>query len=148
MVFQLNDVMIVKVNKTRMSAITEYNSLAYIQDHLPSFPAPKPYGLVRLGNFHLLFMSLIPGQDLEHVWPELNDAQKQNISPQIDELLSELRSLSLPSAPLGDVEGGGCKDIRRTMRVNSKPILDLEQFQDFVFAGSKINSAIYTELLR
>ncbi|KAI1358211.1 kinase-like domain-containing protein, partial [Xylaria arbuscula] len=148
MVFQISDTIIVKVTSESTSATTEYHSLAYIQSHLPSFPAPKPHGLVRLGNFHLLFMSLIPGQDLERVWPELNDAQKQDISSQIDELLSGLRSLSLSGAPLSDVEGDGCKDIRRTIRVNSEPTWNLEQFQDFVFAGSKTASAVYTGLLR
>ncbi|KAI1118244.1 hypothetical protein F5Y14DRAFT_447121 [Nemania sp. NC0429] len=93
MVFQISDAVIVKVTSASTSATTEHHSLAYLQDHLPSFPAPRPHGLVRVGNFHLLFMSLIPGRDLEHVWPELNDAQKLNISSQIDELLSELRLL-------------------------------------------------------
>ncbi|KAI0399465.1 kinase-like domain-containing protein [Xylaria palmicola] len=148
MVLQINDGMIVKVTNESTSATTEYHSLAYIQSHLPSFPAPKPHGLVRLGRFHLLFMSLIPGQDLEHAWPELNDAQKQNVSSQIDELLLELRSLPPSGAQLGDVEGGGCKDARRATRVNSEPIWDAEQFQDFVFAGSRTHSTVYNGLLR
>ncbi|KAK5632414.1 hypothetical protein RRF57_008128 [Xylaria bambusicola] len=125
----------------------EYHSLAYLQKKLPSFPAPNPHGLIHMGIFHLLFMSLIPGRDLEHVWPELNDAQKQGISRQIDNLLSNLRSLPLPSAPPGGVEGDGCIDRRRSPRTNPEPILNPEQFRDFIFTGSRATS-VYTSLLR
>ncbi|KAI0521132.1 APH-domain-containing protein [Xylaria bambusicola] len=146
-VLQISDTIIVKVKLQDRFAIKEYHSLAYLQKNLPNFPAPKPHGLIHMGVFHLLFMSLVPGRTLEHIWPELNDAQKQDISCQIDDLLSSLRSLPPPSTPLGDVEGDGCIDRRRYPRANSEPILNSEQFRDFIFAGSR-GTTVYNSLLR
>ncbi|GAB1312096.1 hypothetical protein MFIFM68171_02306 [Madurella fahalii] len=129
--------------------LAEYPTLAYLQQHLPDFPAPRLHGVVRIGTYGLLFTTYIPGLDLEKAWPKLGDAEKRSISSQLDVLLQKLRSFPLPeNSPLGGVSGQGCKDGRRAIRVSSEPILDIKEFQNFIFAGSKTASPIYTQFLR
>ncbi|KAI0856148.1 hypothetical protein F4860DRAFT_506922 [Xylaria cubensis] len=140
MVFQVSSEIIAKVTVRSTSATTDHHSLAYIHKFLPGFPAPRPHDLLSLGEYNPSFMSLVPK----------HDDQKRKISSQVDDLLSRLRCLTSPSntTPLGDVEGDGCKDMRRGTRVSSKPITDATQFVDFIFASSKDTSALYTGFLR
>ncbi|RSL48263.1 hypothetical protein CEP54_013028 [Fusarium duplospermum] len=147
-VFKLNEALVVKI--TSETALTEHRSLAFLQENLPSFPAPRPHGLIRLGHFYLLFTTFIPGLDLDKVWPRLNRNQKQNITDQLGVLFSQLRSLPyLAPTPLGDVQGGdGCRDLRRDLRISTEPITTDKEFQDFIFSGSRTASASYIRLLR
>jgi hypothetical protein len=65
-------------------------------------PAPRPHGLVKIGNFYLIFMTFISGLDLEEAWPQFEDHQKQEISGHLAIILSDLRSLPFPeNQPLG-----------------------------------------------
>lgn len=76
-----------------------------MQEQLPSFPVPLPHGVLHFGKYGLLFTSFIPGYTLEEVWPRLDNEQKHAISGQLDALLSELRSLSLPDhTPFGGIQ--------------------------------------------
>lgn len=147
-IIRISDDIIVKiVNKE--SASTELSSLLYLKEHLPSFPAPRPYGLIQTGPFYLLFSTLIPGSDLERIWAGLDHAEKMSISAQVEELLTKLRSLPWPDGnSLGAVDGQGCKDARRFIRTSDRPITNVEQFQDFVFSGSTTASSLYIGLLR
>jgi hypothetical protein len=96
-----------------------------------------------------MFTTCVPGLDLERAWPRLDDNQKRSISTQLDTLFSDLRSLPFSeNSPLGGIGGEGCKDARRALRVNSDPILDVGQFEDFIFSWSKTASPLYTRLLR
>jgi hypothetical protein len=150
MVFRINESLVVKAGHEGYS-ITEHQSLAYLQDHKPSFPAPKPHGLVRIGVHCFLFTSYIPGIDLEKVWPDLDSGQKQRVSDQVDNLVTELRTIPFPTnAPLGSVGGGGCKDLRRTQRVSTQPIMSVDEFEDFVFnrRSTPTPTPLYTGLLR
>ncbi|UPL02801.1 hypothetical protein LCI18_013735 [Fusarium solani-melongenae] len=148
MVFKLNETLVAKTISER-AALTEHYSLKFLQENLPSFPAPRPHGLVCVGHFHLLFTTFIPGQDLEKRWPQLNRTQKQHIADQLDALFSQLRSLPHPnSTPLGGVYGDGCKDRRRYLRASTKSIMNDEEFQDFIFSGPETASALYIKLLR
>ncbi|KAJ3466762.1 hypothetical protein MRS44_004326 [Fusarium solani] len=148
MVFKLNEALVVKI--TGETSLTEHRSLTFLQENLPSFPAPRPHWLIRLGHFYLLFTTFIPGLDLEKVWPRLNRNQKQSVTGQLGVLFSQLRSLPhLASTPLGDVQGGnGCRDLRRFLRISTKPITTDKEFQDFIFSGSRSASASYINLLR
>lgn len=131
------------------SVVTEHASLSYLKEHLSDFPAPKPLGALRFGIFCLLFTAFVPGLDLERAWPRLDASQKSSISTQLDTFFSDLRSLPCPeNRPLGGVDGGGCKDARRALRVNPDPILDVGQFEDFIFSRPKRASPVYTRLLR
>lgn len=149
MVLKLNENLVVKITNAE-AALTEHRSLTYLQTHLPDFPAPKPHGLIQLGNRYLLFTDFIPGQDLEKAWPHLNSNQKQNVTDQLDSLFSHLRSIPHPeSMPLGDVEGYGCKDRRKATRKGTKSITTDAEFQDFIFSGGfDTISTSYIEFLR
>ncbi|UPK96643.1 hypothetical protein LCI18_007578 [Fusarium solani-melongenae] len=148
MVFKLNENIAVKIT-TKVVATTEQRSLLYLREHLPNFPAPRPHGLVSLGNTYLLFTTFIPGRDLEKVWPQLNHSEKQVISDQLESLFLQLRSLSCPvNTPLGGIGGEGCKDLRRGIRINADPIMNENEFQDFIFSGSKTASSLYAGMLR
>ncbi|KAH7248369.1 kinase-like domain-containing protein [Fusarium solani] len=148
MVFKLNENIAVKVT-SKAAAITEQRSLLYLREHLPNFPAPRPHGLVSLGVSYLLFTTFIPGRDLEKVWPQLNDSEKRVISDQLEFLFLQLRSLSCPvNTPLGGIGGEGCKDLRRGIRTNADPIMNENEFQDFIFSGSKTASSSYIGFLR
>ena len=148
MVFRVSDGIVAKVTLEE-HITTEYRTLPYLQEHLPRFPMPRLHGVIRIGRYGLLFTSFISGIDLEKVWPQLDDVQKRSISTQVDKLLIDLRSLPFPpNTPLGGVGGQSCKDGRRGVRISSKPILDVNQFEDFIFTGSKTASHIYTRFLQ
>lgn len=148
MVFRINENLVVKAGHESYST-TEHQTLTFLQEHMPEFPVPRPHGLLRLGVHCFLFTSHIPGMNLENAWPELDCSQKQDISCQVDLLLAKLRSLPFPQhASLGDVAGGSCRDLRRSQRVSTKPIMSVTEFEDFIFDGSNTATPLYVELLR
>ncbi|RDA93700.1 hypothetical protein CP533_4894 [Ophiocordyceps camponoti-saundersi (nom. inval.)] len=139
----------IAIKITYENLTTEHATLSYLQIQLPSLPIPRPHGLVRLGTFYILFTTLIPGLSLDKIWSPLEESQKQDISHQLDQIFSKLRSLPFPNHHLiGGVDREGCKDIRRGVRTSSEPIEGIKQFEDFIFAGSKIASPLYIGLLR
>lgn len=147
MVFRISENLVVKA-ANESCLITEHKNLSFLQACKPSFPAPIPHGLLRLGVHCFLFTSYIPGIDLEKAWPELDLTQKQDISNQLDVLLTDLRSIPFQrSTPLGGIESGVCSDLRRTRHISTKSIMSVEEFEDFVFHGST-NNTLYTRLLR
>ncbi|ATY60095.1 kinase-like domain [Cordyceps militaris] len=148
MVFRISENIVVKAGHESFS-ITEHQTLAFLEKHMPEFPAPRPHGLLRLGLRCFLFTSHIPGMNLEKAWPGLDCSQKQDISCQVDILLAKLRSLPFPeNASLGDVVGGTCRDVRLSQRVSTKPIMSVTEFEDFIFHGSNTTSPLYVQLLR
>lgn len=127
----------------------EHSCLQYLQTHLPSFPAPRTHGLIEIGFYSITYMTYIPGFDLERAWSEMDVTQKEDISSQLDTLLSSLRSLPFASnTPLGGVHGGGCVDARRGRRISPTPIMSTKEFEDFMFSGSKTASPSYIGFLR
>ena len=120
MLFKLSENIPVAVKVTsKESATTEQQSLLYLRENSPTFPAPRQHGLVSLGISYLLFTTFIPVRGLEKVWPQLNDSEKQVISDQLESLFLQLRSLSYPdNTPLGDIGREGCKDLRRVPRLD------------------------------
>lgn len=148
MVLRASESIAVKVVRD-VDNITEYTSIQYLWDQKPSIPAPQPHGLVKISKFYLIFMTFISGLDLEEAWPQLEDYQKQDISAQLDVILSDLRSLPFPrNQPLGGVQGEGCKDARRNIRTSSKPIITPKDFDDFIFSHSSFGSSVYLRFLR
>lgn len=128
----------------------EYSALEYLQQHLPGFPFPKPHGLIKLSHYYLMFMTYIPGSDLEKAWPQLDVVQKSSISSQLNTLFLELRSLPHPeNKQLGGLQGQGCKDGRRGVRVSSKPIMNVNDFEDFVLrSGFPNTTQLYRSFLQ
>ncbi len=48
-------------------SITKYRSLAYLKTYLPSFLALRPYGLVKIGPYYLLFIDFVLESTLKEV---------------------------------------------------------------------------------
>lgn len=149
MVFRLSDDVVVKITANKESSLIEHRTLSYLQTHQPSFPAPRPHGVVQLGHFYLLFSSFISGLTLEAAWPRLDATEKGAIRDQLEMLLTSLRQIPFPKdTQMGGVEDSGCKDSRRGTRFSTEPIRNVHQFEDFIFAGSETVSHLYTDLLR
>ncbi|KAI0012426.1 hypothetical protein F4779DRAFT_625968 [Xylariaceae sp. FL0662B] len=138
MVLRVSDKIVAKISR-RSDGTDEYAALQYLDAHLPHFPAPKPHGLIELEHFYLNFMTYIPGLDLEKAWPRLD----------LDAWFSEMRSLRCPeNSLLGGIQGKRYKDGRRGLRVASTPIINVKEFEGFVFSGPRYVTPIYVEFLR
>lgn len=128
---------------------TEYSALRYLESNLPSFPAPRPHGLIRIGDRAVLFMSYIPSKDLGAVWPKLSQENKVSIQTQLQDLFTTLRTLRQDDGhPLGGVGGEGIKDDRMSLRRSDRPILSAAEFEDFQFSNAQFGSSSYIQLLR
>lgn len=148
MVLRISDNIVAKVIR-EVDNTTEHSSLEYLRDNAPDIPVPRPLGLIRMGHYLLLFSSYVPGEDLDKVWPRLDESQKQSISMQIDDIFAKLRAIPCPlGKDLGGVNGEGCKDARRSIRCNAQPVLSLKDFEEFVFSNPTSGSRIYIGFLK
>lgn len=148
MVFKCGPDLVVKAIR-KLEDYTEYTTLQYLEKHMPSVPAPKPLGLIRMSGISLIFMTYIAEASLEEVWTKLDVTQKASIRDQLDEILTDLRSLPCSDeTPFGGVEGEGCKDIRRHLRRSTKPIMTISDFEDFLFSSSRPDDQVFATLLR
>ena len=128
---------------------TEYTTLQFLDEYAPEIPSPKPLGVLRIGVLSLIFTSYIPGTTLETIWPQLTVDQKLSVKDQLETVLTDLRSIKWPpNAPLGGVQGEGCKDLRRNIRRSNSLIFSLEQFDDFQFSNLRYGSKFFVEFLR
>jgi aminoglycoside phosphotransferase (APT) family kinase protein len=147
-VLRISESIVVKITRSG-SLVDESRTLAYLQNHLPDFPAPKLHGLIDFGGFYLLFTTFEGPHDLEKIWPQLDPNQKRDMSTQLADLITRLRSLPHPEhAPFGKVEGGRCEDARRGMRTSDEAVTNTEQFEDFVFSGATRATSTYVQFLR
>jgi aminoglycoside phosphotransferase (APT) family kinase protein len=90
---------------------SEYSALEYLAEHAPDFPAPRPHGLIGLGNARPILMSYIPSATLQSVWPNLGHDNKLSIRRQLGQLFTMLRKIKLQSGGrLGGVGGEGVSD--------------------------------------
>jgi Phosphotransferase enzyme family len=147
MVLKCSDEVVAKILGRQQT--NEYSTLRYLEEKLPGFPAPRPYGLVCIGNHLVLFMSYVPGTTLRAAWPELTDDNKISIQNRLQELFSRLRTLRQDDGlPLGGVGGEGVKDDRISSGETDRPILSATEFVDFQFSNSKFGSRSYVQFLR
>jgi aminoglycoside phosphotransferase (APT) family kinase protein len=143
-VYRVSEDLAIKVT-SQNTVLNEYKTLLYLREALPTFPAPEVHGLLCFQGLYCLFMSFISGSNLEQSWSRLDHDQKKAISKQLDQLLTELRSLTIPAnRQLGG--SYGCYDARRSTRYSSQPIHDIAQFEDFVSTGIRA-SPIYIDFL-
>lgn len=63
----------------------------FLAEHAPDIPAPRPHGLIHLGNLSVMFFSYIPGITLEKAWSTLSHQQKTSISNQLDRIFARVR---------------------------------------------------------
>lgn len=110
MVLKIGEAIAVKINHAVVTA--EYRSLYYLEQHLPTFLAPRAHGLLRINSYSLLFTSFVPGVELEKAWPQMDEEEKPDISSDLNQALSLLRAIPFPYGTLyGGVSGEGCKDL-------------------------------------
>ncbi|PIL29391.1 hypothetical protein GSI_09443 [Ganoderma sinense ZZ0214-1] len=112
----------------------EYDVLQYLEQHIPSIPAPRPLGLINIGPISLMFMTIIPGDTLETRWQSLSVEAKGRIRRILDDHLATLRRLSLPPGSTFGTPSGRhlCKDVRRDERLSASSIYSESQFNDFL----------------
>ena len=137
------------VVKIKEQDTTEYSSLKFLEQYGSLIPAPKPLGMMTVGRHAYLFMSYVEGDNLEKVWSELNENQKDLLQRQLNVIFGNLRALSRPkSCFLGGVLGEACKDARRRTRTSQKIIHNTAEFEDFVFANPSFGSPVWISFLR
>ncbi|KAJ9193565.1 hypothetical protein DTO166G4_592 [Paecilomyces variotii] len=148
MVFKCNSYIVLKAVRD-MTDYTEYTTLQYLQQHKSNIPVPEPLGLLRMNGISLMFMSYLHGDTLTAQWAMLNPAQKTSVKEQLNQILLDLRSLPFPPGrPLGGVGGEGCKDVRRHLRRNDRPVMNVDDFEDFLFSSPRSGGHVFVELLR
>jgi len=147
-VFKVSDTIALKVT-TNEFAVTESRTLDFLETRLPDFPAPKSHGIIRFGHYYLLFTTFMGSHNLKDIWPQLDECQKRGISTQLDSIISRLRSLPRPdNSPFGSTASGRCLDARRGTRISQDPITSFEQFDDFIFSGTRYTRSTYIQFLR
>lgn len=128
---------------------TEYTTLKFLESQAPAILAPKPHGVIAVGNVWYMFMSLVPGVSLESVWQDLTDSQKRSVSSDLDSLLVEVHNLPFEQgSTLGGIAGQGCKDTRRHSRIASAPIHTSEALWDFMYGSARKKDTVYGKFLR
>ena len=105
--------------------------------------------MLQISSQILIFMSYVPGDSLEKVWPSLDRCRKQALSAELENAFTLLRSLQVPKGqPRGGIGGEGCKDHRRHVRESSLPIFNAKEFEDFLFSAPKYGGAAFITFLR
>ena len=123
---------------------TEHTAMQYLQQHIPTIPAPRSHGLITSKGRAYLFMTYVSGQTLEAVWPRLTSEQKHDIQHQLQHLVNEMQSHHKPDMmPLGGPGGEGCKDTRRFTRISSSALMSAAAFWDFVYGQPRGPSVSY-----
>ena len=91
-VFKCSDEVVAKVI-CGLNNSTEYTSMQYLYENAPDIPAPRPNGLVKIGNHWAIFMTYIPSITLEDAWPSLCHEQKASVQHQLNDILTKMREI-------------------------------------------------------
>lgn len=127
---------------------TEYTTLQFLEAQSPAISAPKAHGVIIVGNVWYMFMSLVPGANLESVWQDLTDSQKRSVSSDLNSLLVGVHNLPFEhGSALGGVAGQGCKDTRRHIRVATAPIHSSEALWEFMYGSARNKDTVYGKFL-
>jgi len=73
----------------------EGNVLLFIEQHL-SIPAPRLHAMYYKNSKLHLVMQLMPGDNLQTLWPRLSEDEKASVTRQLRQMVEEMRSLSPP----------------------------------------------------
>lgn len=84
-IFKCSPTAVVKVVKDA-DDYTEYTTLQFLDKHGFEIPAPKPLGVLRVGQLSLIFTSYMPGKTLEETWPQMMIDQKLSIMDQLENI--------------------------------------------------------------
>lgn len=130
---------------------SEYSTLQFLAQHAPDFPAPKPHGLIKLGNSALILMSYIPSVTLRNVWSTLSHTNKLSIQRQLERLFSRLRGIKQQAGGrLGGVGGEGVSDSHAWVEhIDSETTMTTAaEFRDFQFSIEAPCGPEYAAFLR
>ncbi len=147
-VLKMSDATVLKISPID-DGTREYSALEYLEKHCSDIPAPTPLGMLEINGKSLIFMSYIPGETLEKVWPSLSRRQKIIVQANLDQILPKLRSYELqPGALWGGLGGEGCIDSRFNVRQSKEAIRNSRDFESFYFSNPKYGGDIWITLLR
>lgn len=128
---------------------TEYTTLQFLESNVPAVPAPRPHGVISVGDTWYMFMDYIPGVNLATAWPSLTESQKEFLSFELNTLLLRLREAPFECGKrLGGVAGQGCKDTRRFTRTAESPIYTSNELWDFMYGCARNKDTVYGKFLR
>lgn len=82
----------------------EGNALLFIEEQL-RIPAPRLYAMYREGRTLYLVMEFVPGENLQQIWPELEEDNKVALAQQLRAIWDQMRALPSPGY-FGSVSGG------------------------------------------
>lgn len=97
------------------------SNLQFINQRLPSIPAPKFLGSLASDEQTYVFMSRAKGETLESMWPQLSVSDKRSVQEQLNSIFRVLRDTT-PDANsdgqtmIGGFVSGVCQDTRRWVR--------------------------------
>ena len=148
-ILRLSNTLVVKIVPTDEDAGAECAALHYLHTHAAELPVPTPLGLLKIEKRDLLFMSYVPGEDIDNIWTSLQPEQKRDLAAQVESFFTSLRALRPAPAQLwGRCDGQGCVDQRRRDRHAEDPITNADQFKDFYFSKPLYGSKAWIKFLR
>ncbi|KAJ6020781.1 multidrug resistance-associated protein [Penicillium herquei] len=147
-ILKCSDNIVVKIFPSSRD-LTEYHNLQYLAENVHELPIPNPHGVIRIGDISAMFMSYVPGTNLDEVWSHLSHEGKLFIQKQLDDIFPRLRSLRQEDgAELGGVCGEGVKDYRIMDGLVYKGITTARGFEALQFSAKHRASPCYVKLLR
>ena len=103
-VVRIRDKFVVKYGVTPWVSENEGHALLLLRQH-PSIPVPRLYAMYREGDMLFLIMEFKEGIQLSEVWKNMSEADKVNITGQLRDILTQIRSIPSPGIFAG-VSGG------------------------------------------
>ncbi|KAJ7592778.1 kinase-like domain-containing protein [Mycena floridula] len=138
----LNDHVVVKMRPNLR--FEEFGLLQFLHRQVPAVIAPRALGYMSVGSISCLFMTRIPGRPLDNCWGTLSLQEKQSVKTLLNDMLSNLRLIHLPTGSLmGSVlDQPVCKDCRRHTRISVSPIANESQFNDFITSSETSRASV------
>ncbi|KAM5534660.1 hypothetical protein V8D89_011672 [Ganoderma adspersum] len=102
---RISDTMIVKHGRVLS---VEVETMVFIKQHT-RIPVPTVHLLFVLEDSTYLVMEYIPGGDLQHLWPNLQETERRQVLSQLQQYVHDLRAITPPSAVPGPIGGDVCR---------------------------------------
>ncbi len=102
---RISDTMIVKHGPVDP---VEVETMLFVKQHT-RIPIPTIHLLFVLEKCTYLVMEYIPGGDLQHIWPGLQETERRQVLSQLQQYLDQLRAITPPSTIPGPIGGGVCR---------------------------------------
>jgi aminoglycoside phosphotransferase (APT) family kinase protein len=122
----------------------EGNALLFIEEQL-RIPAPRLYAMYREGRTLYLVMEFVPGENLQQIWPKLEEDDKVALAQQLRAIWDQMRALPSPGY-FGSVFGGPF--LQRWFRtVSPDPLINgpFESSAEVVLALARASQQIWKE---